>query len=208
MSEDVGEAVGLEDFPPGMAPRILSMTKAVNQLEENLEQLVSLPSHEVHEQLSPVERAKLGMLEIYAINSLFWVLMKTSGEDVDQSLREDYKVEMGRLKEAQGRLSELEARAHRSTIDRQAAGRFIRRGLGHSTRRTEEEDNEGRRDGSKESQPNRKKRKSAVKEEEAVADRPRSSSVECIDVDASSDQEEASKHPKKTERNWYEDSWG
>ncbi|KAG0719515.1 Nuclear nucleic acid-binding protein C1D [Chionoecetes opilio] len=92
------------------------------------------------ERLSPLERAKAGMMEVYTINSLFWMLMKSSGEEIDETLREDYKIEMGRLKDAQGRLAEVEARAQRQPVDTRAAARFIRRGLGISTK---EEEGEG-----------------------------------------------------------------
>lgn len=66
--------------------------------------------------------------------------MRTIGEDVDSALRDDYKVEMGRLKETQTRIAEVEARAHRSRVDSQAASRFIRHGLGLNTRNKEAEE--------------------------------------------------------------------
>lgn len=56
--------------------------------------------------------------------------MKVSGEESDATLREDWKVEMGRLKETQNRLAEVEARLNRGPRDTQAAARFIKRGLG------------------------------------------------------------------------------
>lgn len=63
--------------------------------------------------------------------------MKASGEEMDETLRDDYKVEMGRLKDTQGRLAEVEARAQRQPVDTRAAARFIRRGLGISTKEEE-----------------------------------------------------------------------
>lgn len=60
--------------------------------------------------------------------------MKASGENVDDGMRDDYKVEMGRLRDTQGRLAEVEARAQRQPTDTRAAARFIRRGLGVSDR--------------------------------------------------------------------------
>lgn len=56
--------------------------------------------------------------------------MKVSGEESDATLRDDWKVEMGRLKETQNRLAEVEARLNRAPRDTQAATRFIKRGLG------------------------------------------------------------------------------
>ena len=56
--------------------------------------------------------------------------MKASGEEVDESIRDDYKVEMGRLRDTQGRLAEVEIRAQRPNVDTRVAARFIRGGLG------------------------------------------------------------------------------
>lgn len=127
-----------EEFPPGMAPKMLSLLKSVTSLEKDLKPLLARPYHEAFSKLSPLERAKVGMMEIYTINSLYWMLMKASGEDVDDSLRDDYKVEMGRLRDTQGRLAEVEARAQRQPTDARVAARFIRRGLGLSGDREEE----------------------------------------------------------------------
>jgi len=141
--EDLGEVVTTrEEFPPGMAPKILNLMKNLKQLEENLKPLTAKPYHEILSKLSPLEKSKVGIMEVYSINTLFWVLMRTSGEDVDPTLKDDYRLEMNRLKELQSRLSEVEARAGRARIDRKAAGRFIRHGLGKNTREEREEEDD------------------------------------------------------------------
>uniref|UniRef100_A0A0N7ZCP4 Nuclear nucleic acid-binding protein C1D n=1 Tax=Scylla olivacea TaxID=85551 RepID=A0A0N7ZCP4_SCYOL len=136
MDDDVGQQVQQknDEFPPGMAPKMLSLLKSVTTLKQDLKSLLAQPYHEAFSKLSPLERAKVGMMEIYTINSLFWVLMKASGEEMEETLRDDYKVEMGRLRDTQGRLAEVEARAQRPATDTRAAARFIRQGLGITTK--------------------------------------------------------------------------
>ncbi|XP_068225390.1 transcriptional regulator ATRX homolog [Palaemon carinicauda] len=136
---DEENAVSQPEFPKGMAPKMLRLVKVLNDLESKVEPLISKQHHDVLSKLSPAERAKVGLMEVYTINSLFWVLMKTSGENIDTTLRDDYKLEMGRLKETQGKLAELEARAQRPPIDVRAAARFIHRGLGINQRRGNED---------------------------------------------------------------------
>lgn len=126
------------DFPPGMAPKMLNMLKELDSIEKELQPLISQPYHEVLRKLSPQEKAKVGMMEIYGINSLFWVLMKTSSEDIVSALRDDYKVEMQRLRETQERIAELEARANMQHIDKQAAKRFITHALAKNKKNGEE----------------------------------------------------------------------
>lgn len=123
-----------------MAPKMLKLVKVLNDLESKMKPLISKPHHEVLRKLSPLERAKVGLMEVYTINSLFWVLMKTSGEDIDSTLRDDYKVEMGRLKETQSRLVEVEARSQRQRVDTQVASRMIQHGLGINRREQTEDD--------------------------------------------------------------------
>lgn len=139
MEEDLGSSVN-QDFPQGMAPKMLNLLKVVDGLEKDLAPLISRPYHEVFSKLSPLDRAKIGMMEIYTINALFWVLMRTSGEDTAATLREDCKVEMARLKETQARISEIEARAHRQRLNTEAAARFISRGLGYHIGNTQMEE--------------------------------------------------------------------
>ncbi|XP_042883165.1 nuclear nucleic acid-binding protein C1D-like [Penaeus japonicus] len=134
MAETNGESSSQGDFPPGMAPKMLNMLKEIESIETELQPLISQPYHEVLRKLSPQEKAKVGMMEIYGINSLFWVLMRTSGEDIAAALRDDYKVEMQRLKETQERIGELEARAHMQRVDKQAAKRFVKHALGKNTK--------------------------------------------------------------------------
>ncbi|XP_042215013.1 nuclear nucleic acid-binding protein C1D-like [Homarus americanus] len=137
--DDIGEPADQEDFPYGMAPKMLNMLQVVDKIEKDLTPLISRPYYEVLNKLPPLDRAKIGMMEIYTINSLFWVLMRTSGEDIDLTLREDSKVEMNRLKETQARIGEVEARAHRQRLDTEVASRFIRHGLGIRNAQVEEE---------------------------------------------------------------------
>ncbi|XP_063590819.1 nuclear nucleic acid-binding protein C1D-like [Penaeus indicus] len=138
MAQKDGKPSSQGDFPPGMAPKMLNMLKELDGIEKELQPLISQPYHEVLRKLSPQEKAKVGMMEIYGINSLFWVLMKTSSEDIASTLRDDYKVEMQRLRETQERIAELEARANMQHIDKQAAKRFINHALGKNRANGEE----------------------------------------------------------------------
>ncbi|XP_045601271.1 nuclear nucleic acid-binding protein C1D [Procambarus clarkii] len=189
------EAVSQGDFPPGMAPKMLNLLKIIDSLEKDLTPLISHPYHEVLNKLLSLERAKIGMMEIYTINSLFWVLMRTSGEDIDASLRDDYKVEMGRLKETQARIAEIEARAHRPTLDRPAAARFIRHGL----RGNAENDQES---GIAAFIANMRKKVEAQHEQESN----NSSSSECDDDDSDGDNQVLPQDDPQN-RSWYGKGW-
>jgi len=62
--------------------------------------------------------------------------MKMSGQTDISHIEADCKLEMGRIKTAQKKISEIEARANMQRIDREAANRFIHHGLGKSIKRS------------------------------------------------------------------------
>ncbi|KAL7635458.1 UNVERIFIED_CONTAM: hypothetical protein RMT77_014527 [Armadillidium vulgare] len=118
-------------FPPGMASKILNLVKVVDDLEKVLEPLISKQHHEVLSKLSHLEKSKIGLLETYIINSLFWAMMKVSKEEVNPSVQEDFKLEMSHLKDIQSRIAEIESRFERPQVNAEVAARMIKRGLGN-----------------------------------------------------------------------------
>ncbi|RXG74001.1 Nuclear nucleic acid-binding protein C1D, partial [Armadillidium vulgare] len=117
-------------FPPGMASKILNLVKGVDELEKVLEPLITKPHHEVLSNMSHLEKSKIGLLETYVINSLFWAMMKVSKDEVNPSVQEDFKLEMTHLKEIQSRIAEVESRFERPQVNSEVASRMIKRGLG------------------------------------------------------------------------------
>ncbi|KAG7172606.1 putative nuclear nucleic acid-binding protein C1D-like [Homarus americanus] len=146
--DDIGEPADQEDFPYGMAPKMLNMLQVVDKIEKDLTPLISRPYYEVLNKIKnssntgyvpKSEIQYMGLKAVRLMCDLPPVLMRTSGEDIDLTLREDSKVEMNRLKETQARIGEVEARAHRQRLDTEVASRFIRHGLGIRNAQVEEE---------------------------------------------------------------------
>ncbi|KAA0185740.1 hypothetical protein HAZT_HAZT007107, partial [Hyalella azteca] len=123
------------DIPPSLAPKMLAMMKAIDELKTGLSPIVSKPHHEVLAKLDHLERAKIHIMESYTLNALFWALIKLSSDSDAEQLEKDIKTELGRIKGVQQRVAELEARASMQRIDQAAARRFINHGLGTSGKR-------------------------------------------------------------------------
>merc|ERR1712080_661359 len=62
------------------------------------------------EQLDPMGRATMDLMSAYAINSLFWMLLKTMGVNPAES---GVKQELGRVQEAMKRCKEIKDREER-----------------------------------------------------------------------------------------------
>lgn len=71
------------------------------------------------------------------LSLLVTALVKISNDVDTAKIEEDVKLEMMRLKKAQDRLSEIEARSRMQRIDREAARRFVQHGLGKPNKRSE-----------------------------------------------------------------------
>ncbi|KAF2358751.1 Sas10/Utp3/C1D [Trinorchestia longiramus] len=126
---------GQADIPPSLAPKMLSMMNALDELQSTFAPFVSKPHTELFGKLNALERAKAHVMEAYTVNALFWALIKMSSDSDAEQAEKDLKAEMGRIKEAQKRIADLEARANMQRIDRAAARRFIQHGLGSSDKR-------------------------------------------------------------------------
>merc|ERR1719442_243908 len=71
-------------------------------------------------------KTKMDLVSAYAINSLFWMLLKTMGENPGAA---DVKKELDRVKEAMMRCKEIQERAKRGRVDQGAAKRLVSSGL-------------------------------------------------------------------------------
>ncbi len=105
---------------------------------------------DLFETLSPAERAKVDLSCAFALNSLAWILLKTKGADPKET---EAAAEVGRVRQAIGRLKEVELRkARHARVDAEAAKRFVRSGLwvpDNKKRRNQVEKGGGERGGKK-----------------------------------------------------------
>ena len=71
-------------------------------------------------------RATMDLMSAYAINSLFWMLLKTMGVNPAES---NVKQELGRVQEAMKRCKEIKDREKRGRVNQGAAKRLVTSGL-------------------------------------------------------------------------------
>mmetsp|Transcript_7702 Transcript_7702/g.8840 ORF Transcript_7702/g.8840 Transcript_7702/m.8840 type:complete len:173 (-) Transcript_7702:59-577(-) len=72
------------DIHQDMKKKMEVFDKALTMIEKRVSPFVSSPLDEVMSQLTPVENAKLNMAYGYAINSLFYMYLKTQGVSPDE----------------------------------------------------------------------------------------------------------------------------
>jgi len=115
-----------EDFPEELIETVKRFGSSLENLDTGFEDLLKLNRSELYEGLDPLTRAKLDIVSLYSVNSLFWMLMKTLGHNPQAS---DMKTELGRVRGSIARCKEIQDREKRVRVDQGAAKRFVASGL-------------------------------------------------------------------------------
>ena len=114
------------DFPEELLDVVKNFHGSITDLKSQLELMTSQPRTDLYEKLDPMGRATMDLMSAYAINSLFWMLLKTMGVNPAES---NVKQELGRVQEAMKRCKEIKDREKRGRVDQGAAKRLVTSGL-------------------------------------------------------------------------------
>ena len=115
-----------EDFPEELTDTVKNFHGSVTELKAQLDILLGTPKEELCGELDPLDRAKVDLISVYAINSIFWMLLKTQGENPAEV---GVKKELDSVKEAMMRCKEIQDKAKRGRVDQGAAKRLVTSGL-------------------------------------------------------------------------------
>ena len=114
------------EFPEELAEVVKNLHVSLTDVKTQLNLLTSVPRSDLHDNLDPMGRATMDLTTAYAVNSLFWMLLKTMGVNPADS---NVKQELDRVKEAMKRMKEIKDREKRGKVDQGAAARLVTSGL-------------------------------------------------------------------------------
>ena len=114
------------DFPEELTDVVKNFHVSLNDMKTQLDLLTSVPRSDLYDKLDPMGRATMDLTSAYAINSLFWMLLKTMGVNPSDT---NVKQELDRVKEAMKRRKEIKDREKRGKVDQGAAKRLVTSGL-------------------------------------------------------------------------------
>ncbi|XP_028396181.1 nuclear nucleic acid-binding protein C1D-like [Dendronephthya gigantea] len=99
----------------------------MNTVEETLDPLLCTSSEETHEKLNVLDRAKLDLMMVYAVNSMFWIYLITQGVNPKDH---GIKHELDRVKDYMKKIKDASDKKKASLkIDKAAARRFVKGAL-------------------------------------------------------------------------------
>ena len=101
--------------------------RSMNTLEETLGPLLRESSEQIHEKLDVLDRAKLDLMIVYAMNSMFWMYLITQGISPKEH---GIKHELDRVKDYMKKIKDVGDKKTASLkIDKDAAKRFVKGAL-------------------------------------------------------------------------------
>ncbi|KAJ1720583.1 hypothetical protein LPJ53_004807 [Coemansia erecta] len=119
-----------------LAKQATQLDLALASVEQALGVLLKHPIAEVVGRLTTLERCELEALAVYAIDTLFWILLKVNGVPpkehpvmVELQRVQRYIGKINKAKEAVEQQEQREEGKRSMRVDREAAGRFIRSAL-------------------------------------------------------------------------------
>jgi len=114
------------DYPVELQSRLGNFDDSLSSIENILEKLHDVPLNDLHAKLTSLDKAKLDLVGVYAINSLFWMYLNANGENPKLH---GVKTELTRIQGYMARVKEIEDKAKMARLDQSAAKRFIKSAL-------------------------------------------------------------------------------
>lgn len=104
--------------------KLTNFSRSINKIEETLQ---SKLDPETYKKLSLQEKVNYDLFMTYALNTLFWIYLKTRGID---PYKNEVKNQLNRIKQHMVKAKEAHLRnTARPKIDRAVAARFIKHGI-------------------------------------------------------------------------------
>ncbi|ODM98232.1 Nuclear nucleic acid-binding protein C1D [Orchesella cincta] len=108
--------------------QVKQVDEALVRMDDFFGNLEDIDYDSVKNSMSPIERATYDITISFAINSLFWMYMRSFGED---PTNHKIKEELDRIKQQMRRRQLITDKAKRPQVDKEAVNRMVRHGINH-----------------------------------------------------------------------------
>ncbi|XP_017317347.1 nuclear nucleic acid-binding protein C1D isoform X2 [Ictalurus punctatus] len=115
----------LEDYPSEIAEYLTGFVSSVSSVQNVIQTLMSVSKGDSLK-LGTLEQAKLDLMSVYALNSLFWMYLVTQGVNPKDH---GIKQELERIRTNMNRIKEITDKKQAACLDKDAASRFVRNAL-------------------------------------------------------------------------------
>ncbi|KAM6084703.1 nuclear nucleic acid-binding protein C1D [Theristicus caerulescens] len=123
MSED---DINMEEYPTEIHDYLAAFEKSLGSVDEMLKTMMSVSRSELLQKLEPLEQAKMDLVSVYTLNSMFWVYLATQGINPKEH---PVKQELERIRTYMNKVKEIADKKKASKLNKGAASRFVRNAL-------------------------------------------------------------------------------
>ncbi|KAJ7409772.1 Nuclear nucleic acid-binding protein C1D [Willisornis vidua] len=131
MSEDDNNS---EEYPTEIHDYLTAFEKSLGSVDEMLKTMMTVSRSELLQKLDPLEQAKLDLVSVYTLNSMFWgeyvvggkVYLATQGINPKEH---PVKQELERIRTYMNKVKEITDKKKASRLDKGAASRFVKNAL-------------------------------------------------------------------------------
>ncbi|NWR69960.1 C1D protein, partial [Centropus unirufus] len=115
-----------EEYPTEIHDYLVAFEKSLGSVDEMLKTMMSISRSELLQKLDPLEQAKLDLVSVYTLNSMFWVYLATQGINPKEH---PVKQELERIRTYMNKVKEIADKKKASKLDKGAASRFVKNAL-------------------------------------------------------------------------------
>ncbi|NXE93841.1 C1D protein, partial [Menura novaehollandiae] len=116
----------MEEYPTEIHDYLTAFEQSLGSVDEMLKTMVSVPRSELQQKLDPLDQAKLDLVSVYTLNSMFWVYLATQGINPKEH---PVKQELERIRTYMNKVKEITDKKKASKLDKGAASRFVKNAL-------------------------------------------------------------------------------
>ncbi|VDM43830.1 unnamed protein product [Toxocara canis] len=115
-----------ESIPAEVVDQLRKFNETLSVVEDALQPHLN-ESADTYLQMRLLDRARVDVMSLFAINSLYWILLCTRGKNPKEN--ESLNHELTRAKQCIERLKQFESRSSAPKLNRRAAASFVRNAL-------------------------------------------------------------------------------
>lgn len=112
------------DYPTEIDEYLTGFDTSLGSVNDVVQKLLAVSRSD--QKLDPLEQAKLDLMSVYALNSLFWMYLVTQGVNPKDH---GIKQELERIRTYMNKVKEITDRKKAARLDKGAVSRFVRNAL-------------------------------------------------------------------------------
>ncbi|XP_056617024.1 nuclear nucleic acid-binding protein C1D [Triplophysa dalaica] len=129
----------VEDYPTEIEDNLNDFDSSVTSVQNMVQSLISASRSNHLVKLSPLDQAKLDLMSVYALNSMFWMYLVTQGVNPKDH---GIKQELERIRTYMNKVKEIADKKKAARLNTDAASRFVRNALWDAEDKKRKDNNE------------------------------------------------------------------